>query len=164
MKKCRELNRDILDNAAKVKSALKMSQDDQQTISSLKTEVERAWGLVETSHDKEAKAKKAITDLKREIVNLDGLVQQGASMAETQEATLRSLAEQKAELQKQRDALQESVASLTEVNQEAAQELERTESDYEESNLEIASLKELTMSKKSESEREQRRVERVGAM
>lgn len=36
MQKCRELNGEIVANAAKVQTALKLSQEDQNTISSLK--------------------------------------------------------------------------------------------------------------------------------
>ena len=36
MGKCRELNAEIVANAAKVSTALKLSQEDQTTISSLK--------------------------------------------------------------------------------------------------------------------------------
>lgn len=36
MAKCRELNADIVSNAAKMQTALKLSQEDQATIASLK--------------------------------------------------------------------------------------------------------------------------------
>ena len=42
IKKCRELNSEIVSNAAKVQTALKLSQEDQNTISSLKREIEKA--------------------------------------------------------------------------------------------------------------------------
>merc|ERR1719482_2291598 len=56
VKKCRELNAEIVQNAVKVQTALKLSQEDQSTIASLKKEIERAWKMVEASHDKEQKA------------------------------------------------------------------------------------------------------------
>merc|ERR1712166_1023995 len=40
IKKCRELNAEIVANAAKVQTALKLSQEDQNTIASLKKELE----------------------------------------------------------------------------------------------------------------------------
>ena len=49
IKRCRELNAEIVNNAAKVQTALKLSQEDQHTITSLKKEIEKAWkvsGLV----------------------------------------------------------------------------------------------------------------------
>ena len=42
IKKCRELNGEIISNAAKVQTALKLSQEDQNTIASLKREIEKA--------------------------------------------------------------------------------------------------------------------------
>jgi hypothetical protein len=52
VKKCRELNSEIVGNAAKVQTALKLSEEDQQTIVALKKEIEKAWRMVDASHDK----------------------------------------------------------------------------------------------------------------
>lgn len=41
IKKCRELNQEIVANAAKVQTALKLSQEDQGTIGSLKREIDK---------------------------------------------------------------------------------------------------------------------------
>ena len=41
IKKCRELNAEIISNASKVQTALKLSQEDQNTIGSLKREIEK---------------------------------------------------------------------------------------------------------------------------
>jgi hypothetical protein len=46
MQKCRELNGEIVANAAKVQTALKLSQEDQNTISSLKKVSTDFYGLV----------------------------------------------------------------------------------------------------------------------
>ena len=77
IKKCRELNGEIVNNAAKVQTALKLSQEDQATIASLKKEMEKAWKMVDASHEKEIRAKETITQLKDEITNLSRLVEQG---------------------------------------------------------------------------------------
>ena len=39
-------------NAAKVQTALRLSEEDQTTIVTLKKEVEKAWKLVDASHEK----------------------------------------------------------------------------------------------------------------
>jgi hypothetical protein len=52
VKKCRELNTEIVSNAAKVQTALKLSEEDQQTILALKKEIEKAWKMVDASHEK----------------------------------------------------------------------------------------------------------------
>lgn len=38
--------------AAKVQSALKLSEDDQITITTLKKEIESSWKMVDESHEK----------------------------------------------------------------------------------------------------------------
>lgn len=52
VKKCRELNSEIVSNAAKVQAALSLSDEDQATIIALKKEIEKAWKTVDASHDK----------------------------------------------------------------------------------------------------------------
>ena len=80
MSKCRELNAEIVANAAKVATALKLSQEDQTTISSLKKEIEKAWKMVDAAHEKETRARETIQSLKLEIANLTKLVEQGAGL------------------------------------------------------------------------------------
>lgn len=41
-----------MSNAAKVQTALKLSEEDQATILALKKEIEKAWKLVDASHEK----------------------------------------------------------------------------------------------------------------
>lgn len=57
MKKCRELNSEIVNNQAKIKTALRLSQEDQQTINQLQKEMEKTWKLVSMSQEKENRAK-----------------------------------------------------------------------------------------------------------
>ena len=86
-------------NAAKVQTALKLSQEDQNTIASLKKEIEKAWKMVDASHEKEQRAKETIQQLKLEITNLSRLVEQGAGLTLGQENTVNELSKQKEELQ-----------------------------------------------------------------
>ena len=80
IKKCRELNSEIVSNAAKVQTALKLSQEDQNTIASLKREIEKAWKMVDASHEKEARAKETISQLKSEISNLSRTPQRARTL------------------------------------------------------------------------------------
>merc|ERR1711937_943741 len=112
IKKCRELNTEIVSNAIKVQTALRLSQEDQTTIASLKKEIERAWKMVEASHEKEQRAKETIHNLKIEISNLGRLVEQGAGLSINQENTVNNLKQQKNDLIKHRDMLQGQVAQL----------------------------------------------------
>jgi chromosome segregation ATPase len=103
VKKCRELNTEIVANAAKVQTALKLSEEDQITISSLRKEIEKAWKMVDASHEKEARAKETISHLKMEIANLTRLVEQGAGISLGEEAAVNELIKQKEELIKELD-------------------------------------------------------------
>lgn len=52
IKRCRELNAEIVGGAAKVQAALKLSDEDQATITALKKEIENSWRMVDGSHEK----------------------------------------------------------------------------------------------------------------
>ncbi len=43
IKKCRELNAEIVANAAKIQTALRLSLQDQNSITLLKKEIDKAW-------------------------------------------------------------------------------------------------------------------------
>ena len=111
IKKCRELNQEIVANAAKVQTALKLSQEDQNTIASLKREIEKAWKMVDAAHEKEQRAKETIQQLKLEITNLSRLVEQGAGLTLGQENTVNELSKQKEELTAERDNLTQQLVS-----------------------------------------------------
>merc|ERR1719453_2775997 len=78
VKKCRELNSENLNNQAKIKTALRLSQEDQKTISHLQKEMEKTWKLVYMSQEKEMRGKETINQLKEEMANLSRLVEKGA--------------------------------------------------------------------------------------
>jgi hypothetical protein len=98
VKRCKELQDTIVQNATKVKAAIKLTQEDSNTISVLKREVDKAWKLVETAKDKEEKARKLIQDLKSEIGHLHKIVEQGSGLAISQDNTVQKLMDSKQEL------------------------------------------------------------------
>ncbi len=57
LKKCKELNSDIIANAAKVNGAIKMTQEDSNTIQFLKGELEKTYKVLEISKEREDKNK-----------------------------------------------------------------------------------------------------------
>ena len=101
IKKVRELNTEIVNNAAKVHTALKLSQEDQQMIGTLRKEIEKAWKMVDVAHEKEVRAKETINQLKDEIKNLSTLVERGAKMSGGQENMVKELLKTRDELQRQ---------------------------------------------------------------
>lgn len=91
-----------MSNAAKVQTALRLSEEDQQTITALRKEIEKAWKMVDGSHEKEVKAKETISQLKLEISNLTKMVEQGAG-AVNDDPSVKDLLKQKEELTSERD-------------------------------------------------------------
>eukprot|EP00405_Crypthecodinium_cohnii_P044365 CAMPEP_0206578886 /NCGR_PEP_ID=MMETSP0325_2-20121206/32226_1 /ASSEMBLY_ACC=CAM_ASM_000347 /TAXON_ID=2866 /ORGANISM="Crypthecodinium cohnii, Strain Seligo" /LENGTH=839 /DNA_ID=CAMNT_0054084603 /DNA_START=13 /DNA_END=2529 /DNA_ORIENTATION=+ len=161
IKKCRELNTEIVSNAAKVQMALNLSKEDQTTIQNLKKEIERAWKMVEASHEKEQRAKETIHNLKVEIANLSHLVEQGAGLSVNQENTVNSLIAQRDELLHTRDKLDAQVKKMTEDNIALTEAVQRHESERIQGEAEIASIQDVLSAKHTEAEREMRRRERL---
>ena len=62
--RCNELNETIVNNTARVKAALRLTQEDSAAIDLLKKEVAKAWKLVELATVKEDKYRKQIDMLK----------------------------------------------------------------------------------------------------
>ena len=52
---------EVVENATKVQTALRLSEDDQATINGLKQEIEQAWKLVDATKEKEARTAAAST-------------------------------------------------------------------------------------------------------
>lgn len=65
--------------------------------------------MVDTSHDKESRARDTINQLKLEIANLTKLVEQGAGLSFGQDANVQELMKMKDELTKQRDSQLEEI-------------------------------------------------------
>lgn len=161
IKKCRELNQEIVSNATKVQTALNLSKEDQLTIQNLKKEIERAWKMVEASHEKEQRAKETIHNLKAEINNLSHLVEQGAGLSVNQENTVNSLITQRDELLRTRDKLETQVAKMTQENINLTETVQKHESEKLQGEVEIANLRDMLNAKRTEAERELRRRQRL---
>ena len=110
VKKCRELNDEIVGNAAKVATALKLSEEDQGTIASLKKEIEKAWKMVDASHKKEAMARDNINKLKIEIEELNAAAEEG--MSSPQDAQIAELTRAREELAEERDMQIKTILNL----------------------------------------------------
>ncbi|KAL9644851.1 hypothetical protein ABK040_005331 [Willaertia magna] len=112
MKKCEELTQEIIANASKVQTAINLSKEDQNTISILKREIDKAWKLINASHEKEASAKLTIQKLTKEISELSKLVNQGGNNS-TQDGAVFELEKAKKDLTKERDQKIQQIISLT---------------------------------------------------
>merc|ERR1739848_158937 len=110
MGKCRELNAEIVSNSAKISTALKLSQDDKATISKLKQELDAAWKMVDTAHDKETRARETINALKSEINELSKLVEKGAGLSVGQESSVNQLIAERDQLREQSESQAEELS------------------------------------------------------
>merc|ERR1719160_1877858 len=126
------------------------------TITALKKEIERAWKMVEASHEKGQRAKETIHNLKTEISNLSRLVEQGAGLSINQENMVNNLVQQKNDLIKHRDMLQGQVAQLMQQNQELQDKVTKLETEKQRGEGDVSQLREQLAGKKAEAEREQK--------
>lgn len=161
MQKCRELNAEIVANASKVQTALKLSQEDQTTIASLKKEIEKAWKMVDAAHDKEQRARETIQSLKLEIANLSKLVEQGAGLTMGQDHSVNELLKIKDELTKDRDEKLSEIAKMRDELSRATSKQQKAEQDREEAEMKIAELKEDIQVRSNEAQREARKKEKI---
>eukprot|EP00727_Mastigamoeba_balamuthi_P004946 m51a1_g1445 hypothetical protein (1912) ;mRNA; r:130017-137422 len=157
IKRCRELNNEIVTNAAKVQTALRLSQEDQKTIAQLRRELEKAWKMVDLSHQKEAQAKETISKLKIEIANLTRLVEQGAGLSIGQEHSVKELLKIKEELSKERDDLRQQLEALKKEIDSLAEHAEAQEKDKAAAEAQIKALRTQLTAKSVDSEKEQYR-------
>jgi len=161
IKKCRELNAEIVQNAVKVQTALKLSQEDQATITALKKEIERAWKMVEASHEKEQRARETIQNLKSEITKLGRLVEQGAGLSINQENMVNQLVQEKNDLVKHRDMLNGQVQQMQQQNMDLTARVGKLEQERQEGTGELQQLRDTLEKLLEESDRQQKRKEKL---
>ncbi|KAL7852583.1 hypothetical protein SRHO_G00183680 [Serrasalmus rhombeus] len=161
MTKCRELNAEIVSNSVKVATAMKLSQEDQTTITSLKKEIEKAWKMVDAAHEKELKAKERIQTLNQEIANLTKLVEQGAGLSTVQQHSVGDLLKIKEQLTAERDELLSEVVTLRENLTNATASQQETEAAKEKAQETILQLQQEIQVRQNECSREMRRKEKL---
>ncbi|XP_035672654.1 cilia- and flagella-associated protein 58-like [Branchiostoma floridae] len=161
MQKCRELNAEIVANSAKVSTALKLSREDQDTIASLKKEIEKAWKMVDAAHEKEQRARETIQSLKQEISNLTKLVEQGAGLTMGQEHNVNELLKIKEDLTKERDQQLEEIVKLRESLAKAGETAMQAEQDRADAEAKITELNQDIQMRTNEAQREQRKKEKM---
>ncbi|XP_056093105.1 cilia- and flagella-associated protein 58 [Rhinichthys klamathensis goyatoka] len=161
MAKCRELNAEMVSNSVKLSTAMKLSDEDQTTISTLKMEIDKAWKMVEASHEKELQAKETILKLKEEITNLTNLDGKGTGVFEGQEYSMGDLLKNKEELTNQRDKLLSEVVTLRENLAKATDAQLEIEAEKNKAMDLIAQLQQDIQVRQNEVQRETRRKEKL---
>ncbi|NXV82035.1 CFA58 protein, partial [Atlantisia rogersi] len=161
MEKCRELNAELAVSSSKVATLTELSKDDQETISSLKTEIEKSWKMVDTAYEKEQRAKEMIHSLQEEIARLTNLVEQGSGLSQGQEYNIRDLLKLKEEVTKERDQLLAEVVKLRQSLTEATEQQQDTERAKTEADQSVMQLQQEILLHQNEASREARKKEKM---
>ncbi|NXH39639.1 CFA58 protein, partial [Dicaeum eximium] len=136
MEKCRKLSAELVEKSSKVAVLTKLTHDDGETISSLKSELEKAWKMVDKACEREQKTKETINSLQKEISRLNDLMKERAG----QEYNVGDLLRFQEEVTEERDELLSEVVNLrqnlTEIT-EKQQETEKAKNEAEQSVLQL---------------------------
>lgn len=160
-KRMRDLNAEIVANAANVQTALKLAQEDQQIIQTLRRDIETQQKQVEESQKKERMNKDSIAKLKMEIKELTEKIDQGATMTEEQQNLLDQLAAQKEQLEKDRDLLKQNSEMLQNITAEQLEKLHELDGGLLTSEEQITVIKHKLSEKRSEVDSEKHRKEHL---
>ncbi|XP_015238375.1 PREDICTED: cilia- and flagella-associated protein 58 [Cyprinodon variegatus] len=135
MSKCRELNAEILSTSNKMAAALKLSEEDEATIASLKKELDEAWKMVDAAHDKEKKDMETIRSLKEDVSKLTDAAEQQTGQQERMD-----LIQMIEETTKERDQLMTTVEDLREKLKKATETQQEVETQREDAAQKISKL------------------------
>ncbi|XP_009951598.1 PREDICTED: coiled-coil domain-containing protein 147, partial [Leptosomus discolor] len=156
--KCTKLAADLLVTSSKVAALTKLSKDDEETISSMKKELEKAWKMVDTAYEKEQKVKQTINSLQEEITRLNNL---GSGLSPGQEYSIPDLLKLKEGLTKERNQVLSDVMKLRESLTQATEQLQDTERAKTKADESIMQLQQEIQLRKNEVSREARKKEKV---
>ncbi|CAG5878862.1 unnamed protein product [Menidia menidia] len=159
MSKCRELNAEILSTSTKVSAALKLSQEDEATIVSLKRELDKAWKMVDAAHEVEKKDKESIRNLKGEVFNLTKITEQQAGLSS--EKARSDLLRMTEELTDQKNQLERTVEGLREKLSKSITTQQEIEAQRESSLQSVSQLQQELQVQQNEISREMRLKEKL---
>lgn len=159
--KVRELNDEIMNNAKKVQTALKLSEEDQAQITRLKEEVDRAWKMVDASKEKELRAKETIQELRKEIDNLTTLVDKGAGLSLDHENAINAITKHRDEIAHTLEEQKKENKGHQETIDDLSEEVERERTAKLALEEEHGSALQMIRDKEKAEVREQRRKERM---
>ncbi|CAD8107600.1 unnamed protein product [Paramecium sonneborni] len=115
--KCREYNAEISQNASKIQTVLKMTADDSAAIQQLKTQLEKAYKVLEIQQEREEKHKQKIKIQENEIKQLNQTIEQSKALNSGQTTTVHELLQRKQELLKEKEILVIQVTGTRSENQ-----------------------------------------------
>ncbi|NXE88499.1 CFA58 protein, partial [Menura novaehollandiae] len=157
MEKCRKLSAELVEKSSKVAVLTKLSKDDEETISSLKTELEKAWQMVDTAYEKEQKMKEKINSLEKEVSRLNNLMKEQAGL----DYNVEDLLKLQEEVTNERDQLLSEVVKLRQSFTEVTEQQQETEQAKNEAEQSILQLQQDIQLRQNEELREARKKEKM---
>lgn len=157
MSKCRELNAELVANAAKVQSVLQGTREEDGQTAQLQKELEEAWKLVDQARSNESRLKEQIEDLKTEIVGLNNMIEDNALQNEAKNEDMQELIAQRKAMEVERDNQTELVARLRADIAELNREQQQLMASKRMAEARTVDLEEQLSNRKNEAEREERR-------
>ena len=174
--KCATLAEECRGQARKMMMTLDLSREDQSTIDALKEELEKAWAMVDESHESELASKREASELKMEIERLtrdedklggcetttsDGLFMERASARRANSREIESLLSAKESLTAERDELLEQTIRLREDIDKLSERTRKAESTKLDLDVELQNARDLSHASAMEVERQKRTKERL---
>ncbi|NXD19947.1 CFA58 protein, partial [Spelaeornis formosus] len=157
LEKCRKLSAELMEKSSKVAVLTKLTNDDGETISSLKLELEKAWKMVDKAYEREQKTKETINSLKKEISCLNNLMKERAGQKYNVEDLLRF----QEEVTEERDQLLSEVVKLRQNLAEVTEQQQETEKAKNEAEQSVLQLQQDIQLRQNEELREARKKEKM---
>ncbi|NXO89249.1 CFA58 protein, partial [Certhia brachydactyla] len=157
MEKCRKLSAELVEKSSKVAVLTKLTNDDGETISSLKSELEKAWKMVDKAYEREQKTKETIDSLNKEISRLNNLIKERAG----QEYNVEDLLRFQEEVTEERDELLSEVVKLRQILTEVTEQQQEIEKAKNEAEQFVLQLQQDIQLRQNEELREARKKEKM---
>mmetsp|Transcript_12374 Transcript_12374/g.15434 ORF Transcript_12374/g.15434 Transcript_12374/m.15434 type:complete len:883 (+) Transcript_12374:156-2804(+) len=161
VRKCRELNTEIVTNAAKVQKALKLSHEDQAIIASLKKDAEKAWSLTDAANKKELETTESINKLQDEIEELSTLVEKGKEESKAQENAFQNIVQECDDLKLQNEDQSSLIYSLQNQLREERNQRKHHEAEIKSLKTDLSTVTDNLTIKSADFNSEQKRRERM---
>lgn len=164
VQRVRELAQNLSINNQKIKTALRLSKEDQSTISSLKAEIDKAWKIVDLAREKEGVQTEQIDKLRAEVQSLRGMIDTataGTNVGVPEEQNIEDLLRAKAVLQQEYENRGKRISLLREELNQHLDRIKQLESEKVSSELRVRALKEQVAQHRSEAARELQRREHL---
>jgi chromosome segregation ATPase len=166
--KISELSRDMNDQTAKIKTAMRMAHEDTQSINFLKQELDKIFKLLDVSKEREEKNKAKIEKIQGRIRFLTARLEEKKALSSEQSNTLMQLNDEKDALTKLKEKKNQELADLKArlsetLETEREQEVKRQEYSFQKDNLD-KEMKEVRDKYKKDCERKKKIEEEVDSL